>query len=275
MKQKVMLFLLIISGFELFGKEPSKTEFSLGINAGFDFGAYKESTCSEVTQGILAPKFEIDFGIKSNQFLNTIHMDYAFIKPVSNQTKQKLIYKEFDPMTGDPYITNCESSLAMHRINLSYDLQYLVNDSNLQLYAGGSIQANAYLQFENYPSITGIISLGPSISGTYKLGNRSCINFSGSIPVLGFGVRPPFAGADALFMKYAEEDPLKILTLGNFLSLHNYQAVFGTIAYSYQLNSWCVLNAGFDFEYSRIAVPAERPLFYFTGDIKVGAQFLF
>ena len=275
MKRKGIIFFLIIFGFEVFCNEFSKPEFTVGINLGFNLGAYKESTCSVVNQGIAAPKIGLDFGIKSNNFQNIIHLDYAFIKPISNQTKQKLIYKEYDPVSGEPYITECVSFLAMHRINLSYDLQYLIKNSECQLYAGGSFQANAYLQFENYPSITGLLSFGPSVSGNYKLGSRSGINFYGSIPLLGFGVRPPFAGADALFMKYAEEEPLKILTLGNFLSLHNYQALFARVEYLYQINSWCVLNTGLDFEYSRVAVPAERPLFYCTGDIKAGIQFLF
>lgn len=275
MKRKGIIIFLIIFGFEAFCKESSKPEFTFGINLGLDLGAYKESTYSVVTQGIVAPKIGLDFGIKSNDFLNIIHMDYAFINPISNQTKQKLIYKEYDPVSGEPYITECVSSLNMHRINLSYDLQYLFKDSEWELYAGGSFQANAYLQFENYPSITGILSFGPSISGTYKFDSRSGIQFYGSIPLLGFGVRPPFAGADALFMKYAEEEPLKILTLGNFLSLHNYQALFAKAEYFYQINSRFVFNAGLDFEYSRVAVPSERPLFYCTADIKAGTQFHF
>lgn len=275
MKRKGLFIVLIIFGSRLFASEVSKPEFSFGINLGLDLGAYKESTYSVVTQGIVAPKIGLDFDIKSNGFLNIIHMDYAFIKPISNQTKQKLIYNEYDPVTGEPYITECISNLTMHRINLSYDLQYLTGNTKNQFYVGGSFQANAYLQFENYPSITGILSAGPSVTGKIKFGNRSSFNYYGSIPLLGFGVRPPFAGADALFMKYAEEAPLKILTLGTFLSLHNYQALFANVEYLYQLSSCVALKTGIDFEYSRIAVPVERPLFYCTGDVKLGAQFLF
>ena len=95
-------------------------------------------------------------------------------------------------------------------------------------------------------------------SGKIKFGNRSSFNYYSSIPLLGFGVRPPFAGADALFTKYAEEAPMKILTLGTFLSLHNYQALFANVEYLYQLNSCVVLKTGIDFEYSRIAVPYQK-----------------
>ena len=277
MKRKTWLLIFFsIFTVKLFCNESVIKDFSVGINVGLNLGAYKESTCSVVTQKILAPKIGLDFKIKTEDFLHIVQMEYSFINPISNQTKQKLIYKEYDPITGEPYISEYESNLVMHRINFAYDMQYLINKgAATPVYVGGSFQTNAYLQFENYPSITGLISLGPSVSGINKFGNRNTINWYGTIPVFGYGIRPPFAGCDALLMKYAEEDPLKIITLGSFLSLHNYQAIFTNIEYFFDVNSWLQLSAGLDFEYSRIAVPEARPLYYCTGNIKAGAQVSF
>jgi hypothetical protein len=81
-------------------------------------------------------------------------------------------------------------------------------------------------------------------------------------------VRPPFAGCDAQLMKYAEEDFMKIFTLGNFLSLHNYQSILLDFEYKLKASQKISTGLGLSFEYSRIAVPKERPLYYLDGSIK-------
>lgn len=276
-KKITLLFMtaLIFSFQFIYAEEaPEKQSFSIGLNIGFDLGAYKETTYSNITQKISAPKFGLDFMIKNNNFSNIISLNYDFIKPISNQTKTTLIYKEYDPVTGEPYIAEYKSNLIFHRINISYDLLYKIpkNMNNFEIEPGLSLQANAYLQFENYPSITGILSLGPSVKSRWTLAEKQSIELYCTVPFIGYGVRPPFAGCDALLMKYAEEDFMKILTLGNVLSLHNYHSILANIEYKHSLNKNWTLKPGLKFEYTKISEPKERPLYYCTTDLNIGSE---
>ena len=76
-------------------------------------------------------------------------------------------------------------------------------------------------------------------------------------------------------MKYAEEDFFKIFGLGNFLSLHNHQSILLELGYKLQASKNFSLGLGFDFEYGRIDVPQERPLYYVDGNFKTSASVRF
>ena len=93
--------------------------------------------------------------------------------------------------------------------------------------------------------------------------------------MLGYGVRPSYAGCDAKLMKYAEENFSKILTLGSFLSIHNYQSVLLNVEYKLKASELFSTGLGFDFEYARIAVPKEKPLYYVNGNLKTFVTFSF
>ena len=110
---------------------------------------------------------------------------------------------------------------------------------------------------------------------SYKINARNSIFVSGGFPLLGYGVRPPYAGCDAELMKYAEEDFLKILTMGNFLSVHNYQSLFLSCDYKLKATNWLSTGLGLDFEYARIAVPKDRPLYYVDGNLRTFISFNF
>ncbi len=276
---RLLAFVMITmcaSGF-LFAKEKEKkTHVDLSFSVNFNFGCYKETTFSNISQSILSPRFQIDTKIYSGNFLYIITADYFFCKPDSAMTRTTVIYRNYDPLTGEPYYESFDSSLAFHRIRLQYDMGYkLLQNEKYSFYVGGNFACNAYLQFENYPSITGLISIGPSAVYKYNFNERHSILISGSMPFFGYGVRPSFAGCDALLMKYAEENFFKILTLGNFLSLHNYQALYFDIDYKCKVAKYFSTGAGFGFEYSRIAVPQERPLYFVNGCLKATATINF
>ena len=191
-------------------------------------------------------------------------------------TQAALVYKNYDPVTGESYYEGFKSNLSFHRIRLQYDAAYDVyQNGRFELYVGGNFSCNAYLQFEHYPSITGLVSVGPSTVLKYNLNDSNTLLLTGSMPLLGYGVRPSYAGCDAKLMKYAEEDFMKLLTLGDFLSLHNYQSLMLDFEYKLRATQRFALGLGFNFEYSRIAVPEERPLYYLDGSIKTMASITF
>ena len=279
MKQKkyitlVAVFLLCVLGVFYADENPTSVELSFSIN--WTFGSYKETTFSNITQELLTPRFQLGAKIHSGNFMHKISADYYFTTPKSAMTQTSVVYKNFDPVTGETYYEGFKSSLAFHRIRLQYDLTYNVfRNDQLEVSVGGNIACNAYLQFENYPSITGLFSLGPSSSMDYKINDRNSLSLTCSLPFLGYGVRPPYAGCDAQLMKYAEEDFLKILTLGNFLSLHNHLGILFDFEYKLRASDQLSIGMGFNFECTRIAVPKERPLYYSDGNFKTFAAFQF
>ena len=262
---------LILISFSFFAEE-KKRQVELSFSVNWTFGCYKETTFSNISQSILSPRFQLESKIFSGDMLHKITADYYFCHPESAMTETAVVYKNYDPISGETYYEGFQSNLAFHRIRVQYDAEYdLLKNEKYDLYAGGNFACNAYLQFENYPSITGLISIGPSSAFNYKINDRNSFMATASMPLFGYGVRPPFAGCDAQLMKYAEEDFMKILTLGNFLSLHNYQSILLGIDYKLKATQNFSTGLGLSFEYTRIAVPKERPLYYLDGSFKTMA----
>lgn len=269
-----ILLMMCASGF-LFSQE-KKTQVELSLSINLNFGCYKETTFSNISQALFSPRLQLDTKIYSGNFLHIITADYFFCKPDSAMTRTTVLYNTYDPVSGTSNYESYNSNLSFHRIRLQYDMGYsVIKNEKMNFYVGGNFACNAYIQFENYPSITGLFSLGTAAAFNYKINERNSILLTGSIPLFGYGVRPSYAGCDAQLMKYAEENFMKIFTLGNFLSLHNYQSLNLNIEYKYQIAKHFLAGVGLEFEYSRIAVPMERPLYYVDGCLKATATFKF
>ena len=279
-KKTLLLPLLIFFSLSVFAEniiENSKDKsFDLKFSIGWTFGCYKETTFANIAQDILSPRYQLEATIKSGNFLHTITADYYTARPKSSMTETAVAYKTYDPVSGESYYDASVSPLSMHKIRLQYDLNYrIIRNEKIDFYTGGSFMCNAFLQFEHYPSITGLLNIGPSAFASYQINDNNKISLTGSIPLLGYGVRPPYAGCDAQLMKYAEEDFIKILTLGSFLSLHNYQSILLDFEYTVKAAKHFSTGLGFSFEYARIAVPKERPFYYVDGNLKTFAMLNF
>ncbi len=284
MKKLYAIFLLaFICGSVIAAQEKDKS-VELKAFIGWTFGCYKEMTFANISESLMSPRYQLEAKIKSGNFMHVITADYFFSHPKSAMTTTAVVYKNYDPVTGETYYEAFDSNLSFHKIRLQYDLMYSVlKDKNqgearnrkLDLLVGGNFACNAFLQFEHYPSITGLISLGPSCAMNYKINERNSIFVSGGFPLLGYSVRPSYAGCDAKLMKYAEENFFKILTLGSFLSIHNYQSVLLNVEYKLKASEFFSTGLGFDFEYARIAVPKEKPLYYVNGNLKTFVTFYF
>ena len=266
--------LLVISGSVFADEKKTQVEVSFSIN--WTFGRYKETSFANISQSLISPRFQLDTKIISGNLLHKITAEYYFSHPKSAMTQTALVYKNYDPISGESYYAGFKSNLAFHRIRLQYDAAYdILQNGKFELYVGGNFSCNAYLQFEHYPSITALVSVGPTSVLKYNINDRNSLFLTGSMPLFGYGVRPPFAGCDAQLMKYAEEDFMKILTLGKFLSIHNYQSLLLDFEYKLQASQKFSTGLGLSFEYSRIAVPKERPLYYLDGSFKTMASINF
>ncbi len=279
-KKSILLPLALLLSISVFAEniiEKNKDKsFDFKFSIGWTFGCYKESTFANISQSILSPRYQLEATIKSGNFMHTITADYYTARPKSAMTETAVVYKTYDPVSGESYYDASISPLSVHKIRLQYDLDYrIIRKDKIDFYTGGSFLCNAFLQFEHYPSITGLISIGPSAAASYQINDNNKLSLTGSIPLLGYGVRPPYAGCDAQLMKYAEEDFMKILTLGSFLSLHNYQSILLNFEYTVKAAKHFSTGLGLNFEYARIAVPKERPLYYVDGNLKTFAMLNF
>ena len=282
-KLYAIILLIFVYGFMIVAEEKDiSTELKASI--GWTFGCYKEMTFANISESLKSPRYQLEAKIKSANFMHIITADYFFSHPKSAMTATAVVYKNYDPVSGETYYEAFNSNLSFHKIRLQYDLMYSVLknknqvegvNKKLDLLVGGNFVCNAFLQFEHYPSITGLISVGPSCAMNCKLNERNSIFVSGGFPLLGYGVRPSYAGCDAKLMKYAEENFFKILTLGSFLSIHNYQSILLNVEYKLRASELFSTGLGFDFEYARIAVPKEKPLYYVNGNLKTFVTFNF
>jgi len=232
--------------------------FRVGASVGYSFTGYREATYSDVNRYLNTFTYILDGNIEKGKFFHSLNMGF-FMGDSQISSGEVIIRQDYNPQTGEAFYYDDLPKYLFIRGYLEYALDYrLWGNDTFPGYLGGAFRTDAYLQFANYPSITGLVSLG--LHGTQKciIDNANIFTFSLGIPFFGYAVRPPYAGADAALIKYAAEQPMKILTMGEIISLHNYWAVFGDFKYQHAFCSLFSLYSGLGFELSRINFPRPR-----------------
>ena len=250
----ILTALLLFNVFQVFAEKP----FRVGASLGYSFTGYREETYSDVNRYLDTLTYIIDSNIVKGLFLHSFNLGF-FMGDSKISSDEANIWQDIDHETGEAfYLVNHQRYLAI-RGHFDYALDYrLWGNDTFPGYLGGAFRADAYLQFSNYPSITGLVSLNLHATQKWFINGANSLTFSLGIPVFGYAIRPPYAGADAALMKYAEEEPMKILTMGEVISFHNYLAFFGDIKYQHEVNSLVSLYSGLGFELSRINFPRPR-----------------
>ena len=184
------------------------------------------------------------------------------------------MFEDFDPQKGEVFFIAKYPHYSAVRAYAGYALDYRFWGNDVfPGYLGGAFRADAYMQFANYPSITALLSLGLHASQKWIINKENSFIFSLGLPVFGYTVRPAYAGADAALIKYSEESPIRIITLGNIVSLHNYWALFGDLKYHHKVNPLLSLYSGLGLELSRINIP--RPRIDAIFRLNAGIAFIF
>ena len=137
------------------------------------------------------------------------------------------------------------------RLFLEYALDYrLWGNKTLPGYLGTAVRGDVYLieTLNNilYLNFTGVFSLNLHASQKWIINSKNHLVFSASFPILGYAIRPSYVGFSSW--------PLET----RFVSLHNYQAIFGDLKYHYNITALFSLNLGLGFELSRINFPRPR-----------------
>ena len=254
--------LFVLTAFLLFNVIQVSAEtvkpFRVGASLGYSFTGYREETYSDVNRYLNTLTYIIDGNIEKGSFLHSFNIGF-FMGNSYIDAPETVLMEDYDPVKGEAfYVANQPQYLAI-RGYLEYALDYrLWGNNTFPGYLGGAFRGDTYLQFANYPSITGLVSLNLHVTQKWIMNSENILLFSASFPVFGYAVRPPYAGADAAIIKYASEQPMKTLTMGELISLHNYWAIFGDIKYQHKVNSLLSLYSGLGFELSRINFPRPR-----------------
>jgi hypothetical protein len=257
-KISFVLLALFLFGVKQAAAETSKP-YRIGTSLGYSFTGYREETYSPVNRYLNTLTFIIDGNIEKRNFLHSFNLGFYMGNSTMAASEEAVLFQDYDPLTGEAFYSTVLPQYLAMRGYLEYALDYLFWGNNtFPGYLGGAFRADTYLQFANYPSITGLVSLNIHATQKWNINSENSITVSLGFPFFGYAVRPPYAGADAALMKYASEEPVKILTLGEITSLHNHWAVYGDVAYQHVINSLVSLYSGLGFELSRINFPRPR-----------------
>jgi len=259
-KTSILLALLFCVICKLSAQSPQvEKPYRIGASLGYSFTGYKEETYSTVNRYLNTLTFILDGNIEKGKFLHSFNLGFFMGDSETKNETEAVLFRNFDPQKGEAYYRAYLPQYKFIRPYLEYALDYrLWGNDTFPGYFGGAFRADAYMQFANHPSITAILSLAAHASQKWLINSENSLTLSVGLPLFGYAVRPAFAGADGAMIKYIEESPLKVVTLGEVVSLHNYWALFGDLKYQHKVNTLLSLYSGLGFEVSRINFPRPR-----------------
>lgn len=262
-KQRLLIMVMIL--FAVFraaaqSSEPKdRNNYRIGAALGYSFSGYREETYAPINRFLNTLTYNIYGNIEDGKFLHSLNLSFFMGNAEITGGETPVLMQSYDPQKGEAYYTAMLIDFLDIRAYLEYSLDYqLWGNDVFPGYLGGAFRADAYLQFAQYPSITGLVSLDLHAAQKWIINSENELTLSVGFPLFGYAVRPAYAGADHALITYSAEDPLKIITLGSITSLHNYWAFFGNLKYHHRINSLLLLSSGIYFEISRINFPRPR-----------------
>jgi hypothetical protein len=249
-------FFLFIAFF-LFNNGPATAQpvkpFRIGVGLGYSFTGYKDEVETSINRYLNTVTYSIDGNIEKKNFFHSFNIRFFM----------------GNPKMAAPYKGYRQKEFISARGNVDYSLDYrLWGNQTFPGYLGGAFRTVVYLSGfsgtsstdNNFSPPTGaaLFSLDLHLSQKWNINDKYTILFSAGYPIFGYGIRPAYAGFDELWMKYLYESPLKIITLGEIISFHNYWAVYGDLICQNKITTLLSSYAGLGFELSRINFPLPR-----------------
>ena len=124
-------------------------------------------------------------------------------------------------------------------------------EGNRQIRLGGKYRSYIDVSiFEGAEAISFFALHGFELAGdaAWRTGDRHRVKVTGSLPVFGLLVRPPYTGWDK-FISDNDTALLRILTRGEWTSLNNFTGLRASVGWEYRLNDRWKLEAGYGFSY--------------------------
>jgi hypothetical protein len=257
--KKCSIVVLVLINIAFAMAQTTEKPFRVGAGLGYTFSGYREETYSPVNRYLNTLTFLIDGNIEKGNFFHALNIGFFMGNSEMESPAKAVLAQDYDPQKMEPYYRAYVPRYLAIRGYLEYALDYrLWGNQTFPGFLGGAFRADTYLQFAHYPSITVLVSLDIHATQKWIINGENVLTLSGGFPLFGYAVRPAYAGADEALIKYSSEDPMKIITLGNIVSLHNYWAFFGDLKYQHKVNSLIKLYTGLGFEISRINFPRPR-----------------
>ncbi|MDR2629289.1 MAG: hypothetical protein LBC60_00035 [Spirochaetaceae bacterium] len=259
MKKKLIIIILvmIIIGYTM--AQTREKPFRVGASLGYTFSGYREETYSPINRYLNTLTFLVDGNIEKDKFFHSLNIGFFVGNSEMKNPAKAVLAQDYDPQKGEPYYWAYLPRHLAIRGYLEYALDYrLWGNLTFPGFLGGAFRADTYLQFAHYPSITVLASLDIHATQKWIINEENVFIFSAGLPFFGYAVRPAYAGADEALIKYSSESPMKIITLGRVVSLHNYWAFFGDLKYQHKVTTLINLYTGLGFEISRINFPRPR-----------------
>jgi len=261
-----LFIVLFLIGAGQAAAQPAETEkpFRVGAALGCSFTGYREETEAPINRYLNALTFIVDGNIEKGMFLHSLNFSFY-----SGNAKMTAPYPEYN-----------HKQYNSTRGTIEYALDYrLWGNSTFPGYAGGAFRIDAYFTIVDdinpyIPTGYGLFSLSAHATQKWIINAKNTLSFSAGFPVFGYAVRPPYAMVNEMWEKYLnEKDYLKLITLGEIVSFHNYWAVSGDLKYQYKFNTLLSLYSGLGFELSRINF--HRPRTDAICRLNVGIAFTF
>jgi len=225
--------------------------FFLGAGFGYSFNGYREETDSPLNRSLNTFTFALNGNAERGDFLHSFNI--GFFRGKSEAVEAYPLEKnELEPDYTDQYFEYYRMEDTYTRFYLEYALDYRLwgGATAFPGYLGGTVRADTYFieKLDNilYLNPTVIISLGLHAGQKWIINANNTLVLSAGFPVLGVALRPPYLGILAW--------PLEI----DFVSLHNYWAVFGDLKYVHRINSLLSVYADTGFELSLVNFPKPR-----------------
>jgi len=229
--------------------------FSVGLNE----GGYNELSYSDCAQYVSAVSWNLQADITKGLFLHKLKLLFYYNKPESVLSDTAVLNQDYDALAGKMYYVTSTTTVQAYRGAVEYGCFYtLWGGTSFPGSVGGVIRSDAFIQLAHYPVVTAAVSFCPAVIQSWVPDEENRISCTLSFPIIGWALRPPYAGADGLMIEYAESRPLKILGMGGFTSLHNYQCINFAVDWTHRVNPWLAVRAGTDFYMSRFTEPEER-----------------
>jgi hypothetical protein len=236
------IFFILVNISQTAAQTPkAEKPFRVGTGLGYSFTGYREETDIPLNRYLNVLNFNINCNIEKNNFYYSFNFGF-----LSGENEAVEINNHED------FFEYYQRGSAFTRTYLENALDYrLWGNSVFPGYLGGAIRGDIYysvLEESNYYSLTMLFSLNIHVTQKWIINEKNKLTFSLSLPVFGYGFRPPYFG-----LLYAPFDMEQ-----SIISLHNYWAVFGDLKYHYQINELFSFYMGFGFEFSHIAFPQPR-----------------
>ena len=206
--------------------------------------------------------------------LNKTYSNAATLIIFGNFENKKLLHSfNFNFFWGDalrvePYKGYIQVPCSSIRGQIDYSFVYnLFERTFYSLYTGGTFRTLAHYTGPVIDSEikalnpTGVVlfSLDLNLSQKFIFNDRNFIFFSMRLPIVGYAIRPPYAGLDGLWQKYQHEETYyKFISVGELISFHNYFAITGEIKYNFKINQRFAVYSAIGFDYSFISFHRSR-----------------